>query len=297
MNKTALYGLVIGLFIPVMAYFVMKFIPTNEMPHRLSYDRIDKTVKGGKEVTDTVWNKVPDFKMKNQLGQTVSWKDLEGKIVVADFFFTRCPSICPQMTRNMKRLQDAVKKNNKVGPRDADFVQFISFTVDPLHDSVPELKKFADRFQINPNNWWLLTGDKKEIYDLALKGMMLGINETEVDTSFIHPQSFVLIDKDRVLRSRRDELGNVQLYDGLDSTDVKNIAEDIILLTLEKDRNKKFFLAGKLPLIGIVMGIAVLLVTGLIVLFKKRNKHTGLYPQLPFLPHPLRHSYRYRHTR
>ena len=64
MNKTALYGLVIGLFIPVMAYFVMKFIPTNEMPHRLSYDRIDKTVKGGKEVTDTVWNKVPDFKMK-----------------------------------------------------------------------------------------------------------------------------------------------------------------------------------------------------------------------------------------
>lgn len=271
MNKTALYGLIVGLFIPVMAYFIMKFIPTNEMPHRFSYDRVEKKVVDGKEINDTIWNKVPDFTMKNQLGQTVSWKDMQGKIVVADFFFTRCPSICPRMTRNMKRLQDAVKKNVKVGPKDADFVQFISFSVDPLHDSVPELKKFADRYQINPNNWWLLTGNKKEIYDLALKGMMLGINETEVDTAFIHPQNFVLIDKDRVLRSRRDEYGNVQLYDGLDSNDVKNIAEDIVLLSLEKDRNKKFFLADKLPLIGIVLGIAVILVTAMVVLFKKKK--------------------------
>ena len=271
MNKTALYGLIIGLFIPVMAYFIMKFIPTNEMPHRLSFDRVERTVKNGKETNDTIWNKVPDFKFKNQLGKTVSWKDMEGKIVVADFFFTRCPSICPLMTRNMKRLQDAVKKNVRVGPKDADFVQFISFTVDPLHDSVPELKKYADRFQINPNNWWLLTGDKKEIYDLALKGMMLGINETELDTAFIHPQNFVLIDNERVLRSRRDAFGNVQLYDGLDSADVKNIAEDIVLLTLEKDRNKKFFLADKLPLIGIVFGIAVILITGMMVLFKKKK--------------------------
>ena len=101
--------------------------------------------------------------------------------------------------------------------------------------------------------------------------MMLGINETELDTAFIHPQNFVLIDKERVLRSRRDAFGNVQLYDGLDSADVKNIAEDIVLLTLEKDRNKKFFLADKLPLIGIVFGIAVILITGMMVLFKKKK--------------------------
>jgi protein SCO1/2 len=271
MNKTALYGLIIGVFIPVMAYFIMKFIPTNEMPHRFSYERVDKTIKNGKETNDTIWNKVPDFQLKNQLGQTVSWKDIKGKIVVADFFFTRCPSICPRMTHNMKRLQDAVKKNTKAGPDDADFVQFISFSVDPTNDSVPELKKFADRYQINPNNWWLLTGDKKQIYELARNGMMLGINETEVDTAFIHPQNFVLIDKDRVQRARKDALGNVELYDGLDSNDVKNIAEDLVLLTLEKDPNKKFFLADKLPLIGIVMGIAVILVTGMTVLFKKKK--------------------------
>ncbi len=271
MNKTAFYGLIVGLFIPVMAYFIMKFIPTNEMPHRLFYDDVLRTVKNGKESFDTVWHKVPDFRFVNQLGDTVSWKDMEGKIVVADFFFTKCPSICPKMTANMKRLQDAVKKNVRVGPKDADFVQFISFTVDPRNDSVAALKRFADRFQINPNNWWLLTGKKEEIYDLALQGMKLGIDTTEVDTAFIHPQYFVLIDKERVLRARRDEIGNVKLYNGLDSTDVKHVAEDIILLTLEKDRNKKFFLADKLPLVGIVMGIAVLLITGMAVLFKKKK--------------------------
>lgn len=271
MNKTALYGLLIGVFIPVAAYFIMKFIPVNEMPHRLFADDVQTKVVGGKEVSDTVWHKVPDFKFTNQLGETVSWKDMKGKIVVADFFFTRCPQVCPTMTRNMKRLQDAVKKNVKAGPKDADFVQFLSFTVDPKHDSVAQLKKFADRFGIDPRNWWLLTGDKKEIYDLALHGMKLGINDTEVDTAFIHPQKFMLIDKDRVIRSRRDSLGNPLLYNGLDSNDVKNIAEDIILLTLEKDRNKKFFLAKELPLIGVVMGIAVILVTGMAVLFKTKK--------------------------
>jgi protein SCO1 len=273
MNKTALYGLLIGVFIPVMAYFIMKFIPTNEMPHRLFVENIETKVQNGKQVTDTVWQKVPDFELTNQLGKKVSWKDLEGKIVVANFFFTRCPVICPKMTKNMKRLQDAVKKNVRAGPKDADFVHFISFTVDPLHDSVAELKKYADRFQINPQNWWLLTGDKKQIYDLALHGMKMGINETEVDTAFIHPQQFVLIDKERVIRSRKDALGNVDLYNGLDSNDVKNIAEDLVLLTLEKQKNRKFFLADKLPLIGVVMGIAVLAVTGMLVFFKRKKSY------------------------
>lgn len=271
MNKTALYGLLIGVFIPVAAYFVMKFIPTNDIPHRLFSDGVETKIVAGKKVTDTVWHKVPDFNLTNQLGQKVSWKDLEGKIVVADFFFTRCPVICPEITRNMKRLQEAVKNNNRAGSRDPDFVQFVSFTVDPTHDSVAELKKFADRFQIDPKNWWLLTGDKKQIYDLALDGMKLGINPTEVDTAFIHPQKFVLIDKDRVIRSRHDSLGNVKLYNGLDTNDIKSIGEDIIWLTLEKDRKKKFFLAGELPIIGVALGAAVLLVTAMMLLFKKRK--------------------------
>lgn len=270
LNKTALYGLLLGVFIPVTAYFVMRFIPpANVLPARVFYDDVRKTVKGGKETDDTLWNKVPDFHLTNQLGQQVSWKDFEGKIVVADFFFTRCPVICPKMTQNMKRLQEAVKNNNKAGSRDADFIQFISFSVDPTHDSVEELKKYADRFQINPQNWWLLTGDKKQIYDLALNGMKLGINETEVDTAFIHPQKFVLIDKHRVIRARRDSFGNLKMYNGLDTADVKNIAEDIVLLQLEKEKGEKFFLADELPLIGVVMALVIVGIIALTIILKK----------------------------
>jgi len=271
MNKKAMYGLILGVLIPVVSYFIMRFVPpANVLPARLFYDDVKTTVLNGKETEDTLWSKVPDFTLTNQLGQKVSWDDLKGKIVVADFFFTRCPVICPKMTQNMKLLQEAVKNNNKAGSRDPDYIQFLSFTVDPEHDSVPELKKFADRFQINPQNWWLLTGDKKQIYDLALKGMKLGINETEVDTAFIHPQKFILIDRDRVIRSRRDSFGNIRIYNGLDTADVKNLAEDVVLLALEKDKKKKFFLAGELPLIGIVMAIAALGAVLLTVILKRK---------------------------
>jgi protein SCO1/2 len=271
MNKTAFYGILLGLFVPVIAYFIMRFLPpANVIPHRLFYEDVETTITNGKTANDTIWSKVPDFSLQNQMGQTVTWDDLKGKIVVANFIFTRCPVICPKMTQNIKRLQDAVKNNNRAGSRDPDFVHFISITVDPEHDSVPVLKKYADRFQINPQSWWVLTGNKKEIYDLALEGMKLGITDTDVDTAFIHPQKFVLIDKDRVVRSRKDGQGNPKLYNGLDSNDVKNIAEDIVLLTLEKQKNRKFFLADKLPLMGVVYLIAVV---GVVVLmFVLRSK-------------------------
>jgi protein SCO1/2 len=271
MNKKAFYGLLLGVFVPLIAYMIMRFLPpANVMPHRLFYEDVQTTVKDGKEVTDTIWSTVPNFELTNQMGQKVTYNDLKGKIVVVDFFFTRCPVICPKMTHNMKRLQESVKNNNRAGSREPDFIHFISISVDPAHDSVPQLKRYADRFQINPQNWWLLTGDKKEIYNLALEGMKLGINDTEVDTAFIHPQKFVLIDKEGVIRARKDNFGNPKLYDGLDSNDIKNIAEDIILLTLEKEKNRKFFLADKLPLIGIVLVAAAVGV--ILLMFVLRTK-------------------------
>lgn len=198
---------------------------------------------------------------------------IEGKIVVVDFFFTRCPTICPEMTRNMKLLRDNIKSNDAAGDRKADFVQFLSVTVDPQNDSVAELKKWADRFQINPENWWLLTGNKKEIYDWALKGMKLAIADSaHVDTSFMHPQYFMLLDKDRVIRARKDSLGNVRFYRGRDSNDLRNLAEDIVLLSLEKDPKRKSPLAGKLELIAIVFAIAIVGIILLTIFMKKENK-------------------------
>ena len=271
MNKKAALATLLAVGIALGAFFVMRFFPPVEMPHRLFVDHVETKTTNGKQTTDTIWKRVPDFNLTNQLGQKVSMKELEGKIIVADFFFTHCPSVCPQMTRNMKMLQSAIKSNEKVGNREADYVQFISFSVDPVRDSVAELKKFADRYQVDPQNWWLLTGDKKQIYDLAREGMMMGITEGLVDTGFIHPSQFVLIDKERVIRARKDETGNVHLYHGLDSTDVKNIAEDVVLLSIEKDPKKKSFLAGKLENIAIVFGIAGIGIV-LLVIFLKKEK-------------------------
>ena len=148
MNKKALLGIIIALIIPVVAYFIMRAVPTVIPPQRIFYDSVSTKIVKGKEVNDTMWSHVPDFSFTNQIGQKVSWKDMmykrndsmsEGKIVVIDFFFTHCPTICPTMTKNMKLLRDNIKTNNLVGDREANFVQFLSVSVDPERDSVTEL--------------------------------------------------------------------------------------------------------------------------------------------------------------
>jgi protein SCO1 len=282
MNKKALYGILIALVIPMVAYFIMRAVPTVSTPRRIFFDSVTTKISKGKEVVDTAWSRVPDFAFTNQLGQKVSWKDLmyqkndstvEGKIVVIDFFFTHCPTICPTMTNNMKLLRDNIKSNDIAGNREPNFVQFLSVSVDPERDSVTELKKWADRFQINPQNWWLLTGNKKEIYDWARNGLKLAVVDGgSVDTNFMHPQLFMLLDKDRVIRARRDKQGNVKMYNGLDSSDLQNLAEDIVLLSLEKDPKHKSPLAGKLELIAIVFAIAIVGIILLTLFMKRENK-------------------------
>ena len=103
--------------------------------------------------------------------------------------------------------------------------------------------------------------------------MKLGIAEDSVDADFIHPQKFVLIDKDRVIRARKDALGNIRIYNGMDEQDTKALAEDIVLLSLEKDPRKKSFFAGKIEIIAVVL---FLVATGLVLLFsylKKERKN------------------------
>lgn len=282
MNKKALLGILLALIIPLIAYLIMRAVPTVTPPQRVFYDSVVTSVSNGKQITDTVWSRVPDFSFTNQLGQQVSWEDMmyqkndstvEGKIVVIDFFFTHCPTICPTMTRNMKKLQDAISNRGETGKHEADYVQFLSISVDPERDSVAALKKWADRFQINPQNWWLLTGNKKEIYDFGIQHLKLGlVDGGNVDSNFMHPQLFMLLDKDRVIRARKDEHGNVQFYNGLDSTDLKKLANDIVLLSLEKDPKKKSFLAGKLELIAIVFAIAGVAIVVLFTFLKKEKK-------------------------
>lgn len=271
---------------PLASYFIIKQLSTDaiHIPQPVFIDTVISKTVNGKIVNETIWHKLPDFTLTNQDGKQVSLHDMVRidpetgdtvpKIIVANFFFTHCATICPGMTMNIKKLQESIKKSQKVGDRTADFVQFLSFSVDPDRDSVTQLKKWADRFQINPENWWLLTGDKKSIYDLSLKHMSLSVQDPQgVDTGFFHTDIMVLIDRDRVVRMPRDEFGNPRTYHATEDKDLSKISEDIVLLMLEKDKKKKSFFAGKLELLGVVFLLALVgLGIFLIVLRKTRNK-------------------------
>ena len=286
MNKTALYALMLAVLLPLVSYFIIKQFSADaiDIPQPVFSDTTISKVVNGKIKNETIWHKLPDFTLTNQDGKQVSLHEMVKidpengdtipKIIVANFFFTHCATICPGMTANIKKLQESIKKSQKVGDRTADFVQFLSFSVDPDRDSVAALKKWADRFQINPENWWLLTGDKKTIYDLSLKHMNLSVQDPQgVDTGFFHTDVVVLIDRDRVVRMPRDEYGNPRTYRAGEEKDLINLSEDIILLMLEKDKKKKSFFAGKLELLGIVFLLALVgLGIFLIALRKAKNK-------------------------
>jgi protein SCO1/2 len=273
-SKKAFYGLLIALIVPVILFFIMDSLPKAAIPRPLFYDSITTKTKKGKLVFDTAWQHIPDFTLTNQLGRKVSFSDISlsdsGRIAVINFFFTRCPTICPGMTLQMKKLQQTVKKGVKVGDNTADYVQFMSISIDPEEDSVAELKKWANRFQIDPVNWWLLTGDKKTIYDLSLKYMNLTVQDPRVDTVFPHTDIFVLVDKHGVIRVRRDKDGNPLLYHSLDDKSMTNLAEDIVLLSLAKDPKEKSFFAGKLQLIAVVFLIAMIAVGVFLFIFRKK---------------------------
>jgi len=232
------------------------------MPRHYLPDSLVTVTKKGKRVTDTVWHQIRDFSLTNQEGKTISWNDLKGKIVIADFFFTHCPTICPGLTRNMKRLAESIHNGQRVGDKTNTLVHFISFSIDPERDSVERLKYWADRFQINPEQWWLLTGLKKDIYDLIINEIKVPVEDGKgVDTSFMHTDHFVLIDSNRYVRG---------YYHGLDSASLGQLSEDLVLLTLEKGKHEKSFFADKLLLIAIVF-LLVIFGVGLFMFILKRS--------------------------
>ena len=255
----------LAILLPLTGYFIVKTASQKalQLPRHYYADSVITAVKKGKETTDTIWHQLPDFSLTNQQGHLVSLEDLKGKVIIADFFFTHCPTICPRLTLNMKRLQESITNAQRTGDKTNQYVHFLSFSIDPERDSVERLKMWADRFQVNPEKWWLLTGKKKDIYDLAIKEMKVGVEDGKgVDTNFFHTDYFVLIDTNRHVRG---------YYHGLDSVSLAKISEDIILLTMEKAPGGKGPLAGKFLLIAVV-GLIAILGAGLLVFLIKRQK-------------------------
>ena len=170
--------------------------------------------------------KVADFLFLNQDSLFISNQDFKGKVFVAEFFFTRCPSICIEMNKNMKILDELY------GDRD-DF-GIASFTIDPENDTPTTLKKYSELIEVKSKNWHFLTGDKKDIYELSNKGFNIfsSINEA-VDGGFEHQGFFALIDKDGYIRSRVNNYGTpIVYYSGItneneDEQGIEMIKEDI----------------------------------------------------------------------
>lgn len=255
----------LALILPLSAYFIVKRKSETAvtMPRHYLWDSVQTISKKNKKVEDTVWHKLSNFALKNQEGKTVTLDSLKGKIIIADFFFTHCPTICPGLTKNMKRMAESIHNGRRVGDKTNKKVHFLSFSIDPERDSVERLKYWADRFQINPEQWWLLTGDKKVIYDMVIEEMKVGLVDGEgVDTNFIHSDRFVLIDSNRHVRG---------YYSGLDTLALAKLSNDLVLLTMEKDPKGKNFFDGKLELMAVVFLLAILGVGLLLFFIRKKN--------------------------
>ena len=177
-------------------------------PASVNSELVDTTI-----VHKINYHKISDFTLTNQNGETVTQKKYDNKIYVADFFFTTCQSICPIMTKNMKDIQDKLIKDSEV--------LLLSHTVFPEIDSVEVLKKYAVENNVIDSKWDLVTGDKKEIYDLARKSYLAAKDNSFGEYDMIHTENFVLIDKKKQIRG---------FYDGTNKQEINRLFDDIKIL-------------------------------------------------------------------
>ncbi len=258
LNRKSTLSLMLALLLPLAGYWLVKYYSKDavHMPAHYFFDSVTVNEKAGKTSTDTIWHKVKNISFTNQLGQKVSLDDLHGKILVIDFFFTHCPTICPGMARSMKKLQDSFVKNDSI-------VQFVSISIDPEHDSVPQLRKFADHFNVNHDTWWFVTGDKKEIYNFALQEIKASVADSNVDTAFIHTENFFLLDTNRIVRG---------WYNGFDTLKQAELARAIPTLMLERDKKSPSVLRGFIPILPLIfIGIGIVILV-MIQVNRKRIK-------------------------
>ena len=166
---------------------------------------------------DTIYHQIASFNLTNQIGQVVNQNTTKNKIYIANFFFATCQSICPMMSNQLQEVQKAFLAD--------DSVLILSHSVNPLHDTVAVLNNYADTYGAKTNKWHLLTGNKKQIYDLAKTSYL--VNAFEDDGSpegFLHSELFLLIDEKSRIRG---------MYDGTNTAEVKKLIEDVKLLKQE----------------------------------------------------------------
>ncbi len=229
-KKTGILFLV--LILPVFIYLGLKAFGTNHFSLPRYIPAIDSTtgeIKMAKRLNprwnesemDTVFQTIPDFSLIDESGKVFSAKSLQGKIYVTSFFFTRCGTICPKITSQLSRVQDTFLGDPEV--------QLLSISVDPKFDQPEKLALYAKRFDANKGQWHFLTGEKKMIYPLVLKGFHVPLADASEydaaiknpDETFIHSERLVLVDKEGIIRG---------FYDGTDKKEVDRLLVEIKVL-------------------------------------------------------------------
>ena len=191
-------------------YFILT--PEKTLPIYQPYEVNEKLVDSSISYISK-YHKISDFELINQNGEIITQEYYKNKIYVADFFFTTCQSICPIMTKNMLEIQEQLKNDKEI--------LLLSHTVTPEIDSVQQLKKYALENRIDDDKWNLVTGEKKQIYELARKSY-LAVEDSEFGNfDMIHTENFMLIDKKRQIRG---------FYDGTDKDEIIRLLSDIEIL-------------------------------------------------------------------
>ena len=212
MNKT---GLIISFAVMIIGVFIAYKMLDKPMPLKIYSPKDLNPELVDEDQRDIYKNhRIRDFKLVNQDGVSVTDSFLKDKIYVADFFFTTCPTICPAMSNELERVQEAFEGD--LG------IQIVSHTVQPEYDSPEILKEYAALHKANPNQWTFLTGDKSEIYSLARKSYFAVTTKGDGGIrDFIHTENFVLVDKKKRIRG---------FYDGTSADDVNRLIKDIKIL-------------------------------------------------------------------
>jgi protein SCO1/2 len=206
--------LIVSVIIISIFYSILKpkkVLPIYQ-PTQVSTELVDSTIQHKKK-----YHKIADFSLINQNGETITQENYKDKIYVADFFFTTCKTICPIMTKNMHIIQKNIITDNEV--------MLLSHSVTPEIDTVAQLKRYAKEKHVNSSKWNLVTGDKKQIYELARKSYLAVKDDGDGGPfDMVHTENFMLIDKKRQIRG---------FYDGTNLEDINRLLDDIAILKEE----------------------------------------------------------------
>lgn len=213
-SKFKFFGVVLLALSAVIIYLFYNALQPKKalpvfQPSMVDRSLVDSTLHHKKK-----YHTIADFKLINQNGKTITQNDYKDKIYIADFFFTTCPTICPIMTKNMAEIQSSILGQEEV--------LLLSHSVTPVIDSVPQLKKYALEKGVLDSKWNLVTGDKKQIYELARKSYLAVKSDGDGGPyDMIHTENFILVDKERRIRG---------FYDGTNKDDIQKLLDDLQIL-------------------------------------------------------------------